>query len=566
MATVLAENAPPGLTNITQSSRSRGAVFTPSYLATWAAELVRENSASQCSAIADFGCGTGNLLLAARHQFPESKLLGVELDEASTREAEARLGTAATLIAGDFLEPSLEQGEVLSEYWLRRLSCQPDAVIMNPPWGAGHGLSKLGALSSGLALAWGQYDTYDLFCELALQILRPKGAFVFIIPDSIFLPEHQRLREMLANRTTITMIARLGEGIFPAVYRGCVVVAGRHAPAGVHHEVECLRITRSQRRLIQTGGSLAECRKKSAHWVPQIRFIKDPQHRFDIDVSVNDTAMAKIIAVGGSWTSPLNSRRGAEISKGGRVLICDRCASARPYPKSDHPICLKCGSSLSDNPRTIVADQPDSDGVWHPFIVGEDVGRYRAATRRWIRTDLTGINYKQPTRSGECRILIRKTGVGLHAALDSSGAFTNQVVFEYTLNPGAKFPFSYLHYALGVLCSRSLFAFHLKRGGDLEWRSHPYVTQKTLADLPIPLPKPGSHHWRQAAAIAEAVVTHVDGVDRDLQIEGLVAELFGLDEKDMEWVARVLSEAADLEAIKAMRVPSGVQIQPISAS
>jgi hypothetical protein len=109
-----------------------------------------------------------------------------------------------------------------------------------------------------------------------------------------------------------------------------------------------------------------------------------------------------------------------------------------------------------------------------------------------------------------------------------------------------------------------LLAVHLKRGGELEWRSHPYVTQKTLAELPIPLPQPNTREWHQAAAIAGAVERQLNGDDCDLEIEALVGGLYGLSCEDMAWVADVLRKAGNLQAIRNVRLPVDQVIEPIT--
>lgn len=565
MATVLAQS---DLEDRAGSFRSkeRGAVFTPAYLARWVAGLLQDACGSRSETIVDFGCGSGNLLAAAASQFPSSKLVGIEVHKPSAAVAGELLGEAAVILVDDVLSPAKSAGGPLAEYWAKRLGTQPDGVIMNPPWGADHSLNRGQILTSGLSLAWGQFDTYDLFCELALQVIRPGGGYAFIIPDSIFLPEHERLRKLLVEQTTITMIGRLGEGIFDAVYRGCVVVAGYKMTAGASHEVECLRIAKRHRRCLQQGSTLEEIRSQASHCVPQSRFRQDSKCRFDIDVTSKDQVVDRVLDAGGSWTSPLKSRRGVELSKSGKVLICAACGAARPLPKDSDPECSYCGAALAGGAQTIIAQQPGTVGTWQSFVVGEDVRRYAATYRRWIRTDVPGISYKRPNEEGTPRILVRKTGIGLNATIEASNAFTNQVVFEYTLGADASFDFSYLHYVLGVLCSRTLFAVHLKRGGELEWRSHPYVTQKTLAELPIPLPKSGTAEWKQAAAIAQAVEDHLQGQDCDHLIEQLVAGLYGLTPQDMLWVANVLFEAADLDAIKNLRLDRSVSLEPIFVS
>src|SRR5436190_210931 len=156
-----------------EAARDRGAVFTPDFLAEWVSGLLRENCEVRNPTIADFGCGSGNLLSAAERIFPASQMIGVEIDGPSTAIAKAVLGTSAKLVMDDFLSPRSSTGMALAAYWIQRLGGRPDALIMNPPWGAAHSITKHNAPASGLGLARGQFDTYDLFCELALQTLRP---------------------------------------------------------------------------------------------------------------------------------------------------------------------------------------------------------------------------------------------------------------------------------------------------------------------------------------------------------------------------------------------------------
>lgn len=546
-----------------RAMRARGAVYTPSALADWVARLVvGEGSADR---LLDIGCGEGALLDAAASIAPASKLFGIELSAPAASMARKRLGRRAMVVVGDALAPPSSRAQPLAEHWRSTLGCIPDAIIMNPPWGA-ESVPKAATLArGGLSLGGGQVDSYDLFCELALQIVSDGGHYGFILPDSLFLPEHTRLRELLLRESEINLIARLGEGMFPGVFRGCVVVIGRRRKPPMSHRIECLRITKSDRATLSCADDFERCRQRLSHHVLQSRFSGDPAVRFDIDVRETDEAVAKILGAGGGWTIPLIGRRGAEISKSGRVLECSKCGTARPLPKAEAPDCQNCGCRMDATQlRQIIAKQRGNAGQWRHFIAGEDVGRYAATAKRWIRTDVKGINYKLLPRAGHPRLLVRKTGVGLKAAIDHSGACTNQVVFDYDLRDDAQFDFSYLHYVLGVMSSRILFAFHLKRGGDLEWRSHPYMTQKTLAELPIPVPVKRSKQWKQAAAISATVQRHLAQGDGDLEIEALVAGLYKLSAADVRWALDVLDEAADLEPMRALRLPKTLEIIPVT--
>jgi adenine-specific DNA-methyltransferase len=551
--------------NVGRQMRARGAVYTPTALANWVAQLVLEEGGAK--SVLDLGCGEGALLVAAAATVPDARLFGIEINAPAANSARKALGRRAKLLVGDVLAPSRSGIEPLADHWRTALGGAPDAIIMNPPWGAERTPHPNELAKRGLKLGGGQSDSYDLFCELALQIVSPGGRYGFILPDSLFLPEHVRLRELLLRDSEIALIARLGEGMFPGVFRGCVVVIGTRKKPGINHRIECLRITENDRADIFAANDFERCRHRLSHHVLQSRFASDSTLRFDIDVRESDEAIAKMLRAGGGWTNPLAGSRGAEISKSGRVLECAICDTARPLPKVEAPQCQNCGSKLDlKQTRKIISEKRESAGQWRSFIAGEDVSRYHTTSKRWIRTDVKGINYKHLPLSGQPRLLVRKTGVGLKAALEHTGACTNQVVFDYVLRSDTEFNFSYIHYVLGVLCSRILFAFHLKRGGELEWRSHPYVTQKTLAELPIPVPAKRSKQWRQAAAISAAVERHLVQGDCDLEIEALVAGLYQLTAADVRWALDVLDEAADLEPMRTLRLPKSLEIMPVIVS
>lgn len=554
----------PALSENTRAlRRSQGAFYTPAELAFWVAGLALENQTALNPLIVDFGCGDGELLVAAASLSPTSRLFGIDVDPIAVKRASLRLPLGSVIKTNDILAPlQLNRQVVLADSWLDEMGGAADVVILNPPWGAVQTTTRAELLAAGLDTATGQYDTYDLFCELALKILKPGGTFAFIVPDSILLPEHKPLRKILLAHE-LSVIARLGEGIFQNVFRGCVVISGKNQPPNENHSVECLRLTKENRLSAFSGTSFAALREQKAHFVPQIRFAGDPEFKFDLDVTVDDLTVNKVRSLGASWTNRVHSRRGVEISKHGRVLMCADCGTSRPLPKADHALCLNCGQLLlRKRENSVVAEKPTGSGNWQRLIVGEDVLRYSAIPSRWIKCDVRGINYKQKAPTGTPRILIRKTGVGINAALDLSGAYTNQVVFEYTTNT-APADFSYLHYILGVLNSRVLFAYHLKSAGEIEWRSHPYVTQNTLASLPVPEPARGSPMWKQAREIASAVEDHLRTGEQDLRIEALVAGLYGLEKADLIWTMNVIDSAADLEPMRRLRLPMASIPDPI---
>lgn len=531
----------------------KGQVFTPTFLAIWLADLIKEHLGEDWSGkVLDPACGDGELLSAAIAKLPNSKLYGVDIDVSATQSARSRLRRSATIKTADMLMTPLvgAGGKPLAF----------DAVVSNPPWGADLLHSRASLKNLGYSLANGQFDSWSLFVEASLNVLKHGGVAAFILPDAIFAPEHIATRTFIAENFSIELIARLGEGIFRGVYRGTTVLVVRKRKPQANHLVEVFRLAKAQRASVMSGDlNLQAARLRDRHFVDQGRFVSDTLSRWDIDVRSSDQRiLERMESEGGNWSELILSGRGVELSKKGIVKACRNCGHATPAPTRPRDvICAGCGQTAHSDEmlteRIVVSESNDMPGFM-PLIVGEDIGRYDLSCSRQIKLNVPGINYKHQALYGQERLLVRKTGIGLKATVTDKVAASNQVVFHYV--PRSRDMNFFLYYVLGVLSSRTMFAYHLRKSGENEWRSHPYVTPKSLAALPIPAPEVGSRAWRQAIEIATRVKKHLmhKGRDKklDLEIEGLVAGLYGLDRSDLGWVKQVICDAQNLEPMRAL--------------
>jgi adenine-specific DNA-methyltransferase len=551
-----------------------GCVYTPNQLADWvAAELVSRLPRKKSILVIDPACGDGALLRSIQKQRRATRiwLAGIDIDENAIRRAASNVPVGTILKHVDALQPGGKDSNVEAGWKSLLEGLQIAGVISNPPWGAELKQTPDGLRKAGYQLAQGQFDSYDLFIELCLRVVPDHTFLAFIIPDSLFLPEHSPLRTMLLDKTQLHLIARLGEGFFDDVYRGTAVIVCEKTRPHLSRSIECFRLRKEQRdRIFANKLSLHAAKVAEAHLVPQKHFQADPEKRFTIDVSREDLSYFRQIHLHRSeWASWLTSGRGVELSKTGAVVLCPNCSVARPEPRGHSSlVCEQCGVAFdSENAKRkrIVKKSIAVQQGWKRLIVGEDVNRYSCESSRIIEAMVPGINYKEPSTFEGTKLLIRKTGVGLKAAIDDSGAFTNQVVFHYRLKPNRS-PTFFLDYVLGVLCSRVMLAYHLKQTGDSEWRSHPYVTQKTIAELPVPVVFEGHWRWRQAKAIAKAVsqrrLKKSEDIAGDLYIDSLVAGLYGLDKGGCAWVLDVLNQAQPLQAIVTMRAEPN-QLRPV---
>jgi adenine-specific DNA-methyltransferase len=541
----------------------RGAVYTPAPLARWVAGLLSDALPRGPVTVADLACGRAALLAAVRERRRDARLVGVDVDDGDLRLAAAAL-RGARLIEADAL--ALRKRHPLG---------QVDGVILNPPWGIALDRDARTLRALGYSLARGQFDSANLFVELALAVLREGGVAAFILPDSIFFPEHAPLRRLLLARTELLHVARLGEGFFAGVFRGAAVVLARNAAPAAGHAVECLSLGATERRAVLAGRlTLDQVRARRAHAVPQARFAGTRAAAFEISVRHEQAPLvAALREQGGAWARWFDSGRGVELSKSGEVVRCASCAHAWPRPRRPRVLtCPRCGAAAHSaqlalelvvraaptggaSAQTLTPPLAGGAGRgWAPLIAGVDVRRYRAAPSREIRTGVPGISYKLPAARRGSRILVRKTGVGLRAALTSAEAFTTQVVFHYV--PAPRSPQYLAAYVQGVLSSRVMLAFHLLSSGESEWRSHPYVTQRVIDGLPIPDPVADPARHAQAGAIAagaRALAARPDDLEADLALEGLVAGLFGLDRAGVAAAAAVLDGAQSLAGIRDLR-------------
>lgn len=546
--------------------RKTGAFYTPEVLADWAAEQLLASLPKTRSkpVVLDPACGDGALLEALwKRANGHVDLIGLDLDPMAIKTAKARMGSRATLVCADSLTSDLQALKLP----------KASAIIANPPWGADLSHTTKCLREKGYSLAQGQYDSYDLFLEVSLRLL-PKGASaLFILPDSIFAPQHEATRLLLIRESRLEMIARLGEGIFPGVFRGTCVLMVKKSVSDHAHLVRCIRLRAELRKQVLAGEiPLFEAVKSSEHLLTQDQLTHNEKTEFRLDIKPWDfKPLQKIERKPLDWSKWLSIGRGIEIGKSGNVVRCTACGYARPLPK-DAYTCVSCGTENEIHLNSVVqmvqeGGLPNSKR-WAPLIVGQDVDRYGCSPTRQIMLGVPGIKYKSLGAHGEERLLIRKTGLGLKAAVDSSGYYTTQVVYSVLAKPIA--PDFLLRYVQGLLCSRVLLAYHLRRSGDLEWRSHPYVTPTVLKELPIPwVGKEGSPRWNQAIAIAETArlrqicSNKEDSVALDLEVDRLVAGLFGLSRKDCRWVLEVIDQSHPAHALSTLRLSEEALFSPV---
>lgn len=530
-----------------------GAVYTPRSLADFVAELLKQaSSGEQINVILDPASGGGALLSAVKSVFgDESKYIGIDIDKEAVYNTENRF----CIIYNDAIMPQNVKSTT-ADYWRDELPVV-DAVIANPPWSSEKIYERADLTSAGFSFVSGQYDSYVLFIELTLKILRDDGLMAFIIPDSLFAVQNEYLRKFLLEKTQIKVIARLGEKIFEEVNRATTVIVCKKTLPKLNSETICFRLSTEDRKNYLAGkGTLLMYFDKKKHTVYQRRFLRNSKYILDIDTHSNEEALLeKITSKIEDFGKLFIFGRGVEISKAGKVVYCPYCNYAQGYKKKQlevgKKICTNCGEEISVTAKTVQQVViKEANGTNIRIYVGENVRRYSVSGECYIRPNIEGINYKNRELYNSPKLLIRKTGLGIYSAIDYSGSMTSQTV--YILKYADKNNPIPLEYYLALINSRVVYYYYLKVYGENEWRSHPYLTKQIIFTLPI-RPYTGSKIDLSIIEIATKLMQHYN-YDLDVKLETLIMKKYGLTKEERKLIVNEMNKLPDLSAVNNMKM------------
>lgn len=561
-----------------EERKINGVFYTPLYIAEYLAKKVLQyNSNRNIASIIDPACGDSVLLRSLANEFliRESsnlpQILGIDKDINAIASSTSKFSTHPlnnfdiNFIQTDSLFPV--KGKTSNEGWSdiqKEFKCKKgfDIIVSNPPWGAELIDYDLLKLAFNFTLAKGQFDIFDLFTEVILNNLSENGIYGLILPDSVFCHEHAKFRYLLAKNTTIHLISRLGEKIFPDISRACVIIVGEKTKPKDNHQVDCFRLSSNyKKQIIESKLSLEAVEKRLLHKVLQNRFYENDNCLFDIDLKkVDKPTIDKIHINSTPLKNYVTNTRGAEISKKGHVCQCSNCQKWLPYPKSKQPKCSNCHSEIKI--ETVLKEKIvlSHNGVGNIKLkVGEDLFRFTSVSKSWINTLKEGINYKDLSIYKGDKILVRKTGIGITASIDYENSITNQVVYILKLKTAYEQKLS-LEFVLAVLNSRIMTYYLIKKYGENEWKSHPYLTQTMLVNLPFPtidsnLPE-SKKLIDQVTEILRNEVPQSKGKNisknNDIFIERVVAHFFKLNETDYKAIFETLNSAEQLIPIRRL--------------
>ncbi len=158
-------------------------------------------------------CGSGKYLLMAAKKFklaPEN-IYGFDCDKVATYIAKVNLLMA---FRNKEFSPNIFCMDSLAELATGEIFCETnsligkiDAIATNPPWGA----YKNAASKDSVSIKIRSGETFSIFLEKSIRLLRSGGQLSFILPESILkIKIHADIRELMLSETNISKISMLG--------------------------------------------------------------------------------------------------------------------------------------------------------------------------------------------------------------------------------------------------------------------------------------------------------------------------------------------------------------------
>lgn len=115
-----------------------------------------------------------------------------------------------------------------------------DSIICNPPYGLRFSIEYRKKIKK-LYPDFYARESYGLFMFLGISLLRYRGRYVFIVPDTFLTSHyHTSLREFLLREGHITHLIRFKSHRFKTVnfgYGGLCIIAGYRQPVESHHDI-----------------------------------------------------------------------------------------------------------------------------------------------------------------------------------------------------------------------------------------------------------------------------------------------------------------------------------------
>ncbi len=409
-----------------------------------------------------------------------------------------------------------------------------DAVIGNPPYGAEFDQNASEYVSDRYSTYVLRIESYIIFLERALQLLRNDGLFGYIIPDTYLnLAFSKAIRRHLLANSRLLQLVVLPSNVFEAAVVDTTILFASKAPK-VHQFHPSSVFIRSFNKKTSIYGLTKADREQYVNtelWWKQESFNVQATSREHIVLSKLDRETLTIDSI----AEMFSGIKAYEVGKGTPPQT-EMTREKKPF--------------TSDNKR---GDE------WLPLFDGKHVGRYELLWKKnnwikygpWLAAPREAANFL-----GE-KILIRKiVGATLISTYVKETSYCNTLLFILKLKSESKLSHEYI---LGILNSRLIGWYFRKKFQISSEDTFPQIMIRDILQFPIPRADK-TRHDKMVELVEQMLALHkqlpatktagkpaaktehektviqrqIEATDK--QIDQLVYELYGLTEEEIKIV------------------------------
>jgi methylase of polypeptide subunit release factors len=402
-----------------------------------------------------------------------------------------------------------------------------DIVVGNPPYLFIRDIPKNDQnllKTSKLTTNVGQYDYYQIFIEMGLELLKEGGFLGYIIPDSLLaLSNRKSIRKFIYDKSKIKEIKLVGDQFKKVTVSNIIIILEKSSKKS-HIDNNIIKISEKS----SEGYEIKQISQK---------YIKDWGYNFLVHLNKKDINLLNYLnsnflklnyLIDGNGNQ-IRLNRGIELGKTGMVVFCEYCKNFQPVPKGKKKKCENCGKLISQNEiEKIIFDERPNNSLenYKKFIYSME--RYRIKKIKYIKYNLKGINYKDFDLYKD-RIIIRQICQDnlICATYYAGEALSSQSFYNLKIIKSKNDEFD-SYFLLGLLNSDLLSYYFFKSFGSYK-NLFPRILIEKLKTLPIIIPKSAKEK-----EIAKSLSEEVRDIIRNYTIHN--EDLYLQEEKISEYV------------------------------
>lgn len=187
------------------SRKATGSYYTPTKIVK---RLISSLSFAENAKILDPCCGTGNFLLQLPENISFDNIYGIDIDLMSVKITRLNMALRFPEIPENIISSHIFETDYLFDFKMSDFSI----ILGNPPWGYNFLDSQKKVLRENYkSTTNSNIESYDVFIEKSLRILKEKGQLSFVLPEALLnVKAHSDIRKIILNEANIKEIKYLG--------------------------------------------------------------------------------------------------------------------------------------------------------------------------------------------------------------------------------------------------------------------------------------------------------------------------------------------------------------------